>query len=189
METENPVNFAYCFSYPFYEFLLQDLDGTGEIRYTEFLAATIEAQGAISEERLAEAFDRLDSDDSGYISAENLKEILGPDFPAEEIDTILKEAKTNKAGQISYSEFLALWDDRKESERQIMMKEIAVVSSGVESDRSVSALSNDSSLEERANFQSRANFIEGKKLSERKTDVEQKKQVVFQEPAMTMLSG
>lgn len=176
------------FSQRFIIYLLQDLDGTGEIRYTEFLAATIEAQGAISEERLAEAFDRLDSDDSGYISAENLKEILGPDFPAEEIDIILKEAKTHKAGLISYSEFLAIWSDRKESERQEIMKEIAVVSSGVESDRSMGALSNDSSLEERADFQSRVNFIEGKKLSERKTDVEQKKQVLFQEP-VTTLSG
>lgn len=39
---------------------LKDIDGTGKIRYTEFLAATIEARGAISEQRLAEAFDRLD---------------------------------------------------------------------------------------------------------------------------------
>lgn len=46
-----------------------DLDGTGKIRYTEFLASTIEAFGEIDEERLAEAFDRLDSDDSGFISA------------------------------------------------------------------------------------------------------------------------
>jgi calcium-dependent protein kinase len=36
-----------------------DLDGTGKIRYTEFLAATIEVHGEIDEERLAEAFDRL----------------------------------------------------------------------------------------------------------------------------------
>jgi calcium-dependent protein kinase len=53
------------------------------------LAATIEAHGAISEERLAEAFDRIDADDSGFISAENLKEILGNDFPQEEIDAIV----------------------------------------------------------------------------------------------------
>lgn len=44
-----------------------DIDGSG-IKYTEFLAATIEAHGTIDENRLAEAFDRLDSDDSGYIS-------------------------------------------------------------------------------------------------------------------------
>lgn len=36
-----------------------DIDKTGELKYVEFLAATIEAQGAISEARLAEAFDRL----------------------------------------------------------------------------------------------------------------------------------
>lgn len=33
--------------------------------YTEFLAATLEAHGNIEEERVAAAFDRLDSDDSG----------------------------------------------------------------------------------------------------------------------------
>jgi len=42
-----------------------DVDGTGQIRYTEFLAATIDATGWISKERLAEAFDRVDDDDSG----------------------------------------------------------------------------------------------------------------------------
>lgn len=93
------------------------MDGTGKIRYTEFLAATIEAHGAISEERLAEAFDRLDSDDSGYISAENLIEILGQGFPKEEIDEIIKEADLTKDNQISYAEFLHLWEERHEQER------------------------------------------------------------------------
>ena len=37
----------------------QDVDGTGVVEYSEFLAATIEAHGGISEERLAEAFDRI----------------------------------------------------------------------------------------------------------------------------------
>jgi hypothetical protein len=37
----------------------QDVDGTGVVKYSEFLAATIEAHGVISEERLAEAFDRI----------------------------------------------------------------------------------------------------------------------------------
>lgn len=93
------------------------MDGTGKIRYTEFLAATIEARGAISEERLAEAFDRLDSDDSGKISAENLAEILGKDFPREEIEEIIAEADLTKDNTISYAEFLALWEDKHELER------------------------------------------------------------------------
>jgi EF-hand domain pair len=93
------------------------LDGSGRIRYTEFLAATIEAQGAISEQRLAEAFDRLDSDDSGYISADNLAEILGDDFPREEIDEIFREVGVSKDNQISYAEFLALWEQKHEVDR------------------------------------------------------------------------
>ncbi|KAG7355129.1 serine:threonine protein kinase [Nitzschia inconspicua] len=94
-----------------------DLDGTGRIRYTEFLAATIEAQGAISEERLAECFDRLDADDSGFISAENLAELLGDDFPKDEIAEIIKEADIGGDGKVSYAEFLSLWEQKHEEER------------------------------------------------------------------------
>jgi len=43
-----------------------DVDGTGTIRYTEFIAASLEATGCISEDRLAEAFDRMDHDDTGW---------------------------------------------------------------------------------------------------------------------------
>jgi EF-hand domain pair len=93
------------------------LDGTGRIRYTEFLAATIEAQGAISEERLAECFDRLDSDDSGFISAENLAELLGEDFPKEEIQEIIREADIDGNGKVTYSDFLSLWEQKHEVER------------------------------------------------------------------------
>jgi hypothetical protein len=34
--------------------------------YTDFIAATIEAHGYIEEDRIAEAFDRLDSDETGF---------------------------------------------------------------------------------------------------------------------------
>lgn len=44
-----------------------DLTGSGYIRYTEFLAASLEAAGWIEEERLAEAFDRVDHDNTGYV--------------------------------------------------------------------------------------------------------------------------
>ena len=97
------------------------MDGSGRIRYTEFLAATIEAQGAISEERLAEAFDRLDCDDSGYISAENLAELLGQDFPGEEINEIIQEADLTQDNRISYSEFLALWENKHEQDRNAQL--------------------------------------------------------------------
>jgi calcium-dependent protein kinase len=36
-----------------------DVDGTGSVHYTEFLAATMEAHGSIEEDRIADAFDRI----------------------------------------------------------------------------------------------------------------------------------
>jgi hypothetical protein len=67
--------------------------------YTEFLAATLEAHGHIEEERIADAFDRLDCDGSGYVSKEDLKEFLGNSATAKEIDDIIKEGDKDKDGK------------------------------------------------------------------------------------------
>lgn len=50
-----------------------DIDGTGCVHYIEFLAATVEALGPIDEERIAEAFDRIDCDDTGFITVSDCK--------------------------------------------------------------------------------------------------------------------
>lgn len=88
--------------------------GSGRIRYTEFIAATIEAHGTISEARLAEAFDCLDCDDSGYITTEDLMEILGGDASTDEISRIIAEVDLDKDNSVSYSEFMALWEEQQE---------------------------------------------------------------------------
>ena len=67
--------------------------------YTEFLAATLEAHGHIEEERIADAFDRLDCDGSGYVSKEDLKEFLGNSATAKDIDELIKEGDKDKDGQ------------------------------------------------------------------------------------------
>lgn len=158
-----------------------DLDGSGKIRYTEFLAATIEAQGAISEERLAEAFDRIDSDDSGYISAKNLRDMLGHEFPPDEIEDIIREADLTNDGKISYAEFLALWEDQNEAKREQAMNEIYVNAplGSVGSMESVDSQSQDLKEKIEGEVVPRANFLEGKQLSERR-ESEGKKAVNFQ---------
>eukprot|EP00977_Amphora_coffeiformis_P028122 scaffold34698_cov173-Amphora_coffeaeformis.AAC.10 len=151
-----------------------DVDGTGVIRYTEFLAATIEAAGWISEERLATAFDRMDHDDTGYISKENLRDLLGDAFPEGEIDFILKEAATSKDG-ITYADFLAQWDlDKKE----IIMREWSqhMMPGSVEADmdglRSRSNQAEDFlSGESIDSTDARSNFLERKAISVRKMEV------------------
>lgn len=153
----------------------QDLDGSGKIRWTEFVAAALEAHGSISEDKLAEAFDRIDADDSGYITADNLIEMLGEEFPKEECLAIIKEADILQDGKICYGEFLALWGDHQKEEPQEIIKEITVTTASNRSwgsDRSVniSVLSADDSEETRspkADSLSRASFVEGKMMSER----------------------
>jgi Ca2+-binding EF-hand superfamily protein len=88
-----------------------DIDGTGTVSYSEFLAATIETHGAISESRIAEAFDRIDGDDTGYITVKNLKFMLGQDVSEDYIDEIIDEVDLTRDHRISYEEFLSLWDD------------------------------------------------------------------------------
>ena len=110
-------------------------DGTAE-----FLAATIEAHGTINEDALAEAFDRMDSDDSGYISTGNLREILGECVPPEYVEEMVLEAESElnyspsvrkqmsakpaKDHFLSYEEFIALWDHQLEDRREEALKKI-----------------------------------------------------------------
>ena len=80
-----------------------DVNRNNVINYTEFLAAALETQGNIAEYRLAEAFDQMDSDDSGFISKSNIRSLLGEAGSDKKyIDHILAGADFSKNGQISY---------------------------------------------------------------------------------------
>jgi len=101
--------YKYTDSYMEKLFNCADLDGTGKLRYTEFLAATIESTDLVTEERLAEAFDRLDTDDSGYISVNDLRELLGEDVPKEYILQVIAEAGDSHNTRVTYDDFLNMW--------------------------------------------------------------------------------
>jgi hypothetical protein len=77
------------------------------INYTEWIAATLEAHGQIEEDRIAEAFDRLDVDNTGFITKHDLREILGASVSSRDIDSIIRASDINKDGKISYDEFSA----------------------------------------------------------------------------------
>eukprot|EP00591_Stephanopyxis_turris_P004121 CAMPEP_0195512890 /NCGR_PEP_ID=MMETSP0794_2-20130614/4684_1 /TAXON_ID=515487 /ORGANISM="Stephanopyxis turris, Strain CCMP 815" /LENGTH=624 /DNA_ID=CAMNT_0040640771 /DNA_START=74 /DNA_END=1948 /DNA_ORIENTATION=+ len=89
-----------------------DIDNSGEIHYAEFLAAVSESQGLVTQERLADAFDRLDSEGKGYINKEDLKRILGSDYNEDLVHKMLEECDSNKNGNIDYDEFLRLMFDK-----------------------------------------------------------------------------
>ena len=95
-----------------------DVGADGEIYYLEFLAATLEAHGRITEERLAEAFDRIDCDDSGMISKQNLRDLLGKNYSDEKISQMLSEMECKEEG-INFEEFSKIFRaEQKEEEKK-----------------------------------------------------------------------
>jgi len=104
-------------------FMSIDINQNGHIMYTEFIAATLEAQGQVDEDRILEAFDRLDVDNSGFISKANMLDFLADTGSSEqEIEQIIEGADTEeKDGQVSYEEFLAMFRTEDQSRNSSLL--------------------------------------------------------------------
>lgn len=61
-------------------FKVIDQDQTGRVSYSEFLAATLNRKFYLNENRMREAFARLDVDGDGRITLENMRIVMGDDF-------------------------------------------------------------------------------------------------------------
>jgi len=92
------------------------------IYYTDFLTALLDEQEYIDEDKLADAFDVLDCDDSGYISSENLRHFLDENYNDKEIDSILRDADLNQDGKVSFEDFLAMFDHEREAREEVRRK-------------------------------------------------------------------
>ncbi|KAL7543585.1 hypothetical protein ACHAXR_012878 [Thalassiosira sp. AJA248-18] len=90
-------------------FSQMDINNNGVILYTEFLAATLEMHGRVEEKRLAEAFDHIDDDDSGFISKKNLIKLLGENVPPSRVEKMMQEVDTDGDGRLSFEEFLVMF--------------------------------------------------------------------------------
>lgn len=115
--------------------------------------------------------------------------MLGNDFPKAEIDSIIKEADITMDGKISYSEFLALWEDKNEEKHQHDIQQIREILATHDSERSSSVMSDDLT-DDGLGVVSRANFLDGKRTSERraneKTQENGRKRVGFNEEVRTI---
>mmetsp|Transcript_100675 Transcript_100675/g.244819 ORF Transcript_100675/g.244819 Transcript_100675/m.244819 type:complete len:380 (-) Transcript_100675:22-1161(-) len=92
-----------------------DLDGSGEIGYTEFLAGMIDQKNYLQEELCWEAFRTFDRDGSGQIEMQELEAMLrehptklGPGYEETDVVRLFKEADQNGDGRISFEEFMAM---------------------------------------------------------------------------------
>jgi calcium-dependent protein kinase len=89
-------------------FAAMDFHNDGEITYADFLAAACFELIPVDQTQLKETFDRFDADHSGYISAENLQEILGPKLGGIDVRHFIGEADTDGDHQIDFDEFVVL---------------------------------------------------------------------------------
>ena len=51
-----------------------DFNSDGEINYTEFLAVTVDRRKAVTDNNMLFAFHHFDTDNTGYITIDNLEE-------------------------------------------------------------------------------------------------------------------
>jgi calcium-dependent protein kinase len=82
-----------------------DYNHDQEIHYSDFLAAMVDSQINLNEQHLNAVFRRFDADHTGYITLDNLKEVLGSRVDGENVEVFMKDVKQCKEGQISFSEF------------------------------------------------------------------------------------
>ena len=90
-----------------------DADGSGFVDYTEFITAAMNWNSVLSEEKLEHAFSAYDTDGSGKISLEELKNFIGEEKYSDAVwEEILSEADTNGDGEIDLQEFKTLMLDK-----------------------------------------------------------------------------
>jgi Ca2+-binding EF-hand superfamily protein len=77
----------------------------GEIEYSEFLAAMVGNRLDLHDELLRATFKRFDTNNSGYITAGNLSQVMGGTFGGMKIRALMAEADFLQDSRVSYPEF------------------------------------------------------------------------------------
>jgi len=70
-----------------------DYHGNGKINYSEFLAATVSIKTFMTDQKLRALFSQFDTNNSGYITEENINNAmqkLGHEINRDEIKEIIK---------------------------------------------------------------------------------------------------
>ncbi|XP_047325327.1 calcium-dependent protein kinase 10-like isoform X2 [Impatiens glandulifera] len=88
-----------------------DVDGNGVLDYGEFVAVTMHLQRMENDAHIRRAFVFFDKNGSGFIELDELSEALADESgetDGDVLNDIMREVDTDKDGQISYDEFVAM---------------------------------------------------------------------------------
>jgi len=84
-----------------------DVDGDGTLSYNELLMTAVQRKLLAKEERLWDAFRKLDLNGDGKITKDEIKKVLGEEAANE----LIAAADTNGDGDIDYDEFITVWSN------------------------------------------------------------------------------
>lgn len=88
-------------------FHMMDANGDEQVYYSDFLAASMDHK--VKDEHLWNAFCRLDADNSGEISVEDLQKVIGDTFEGVDVRQLLTdvevETTSNATGEIGFDSF------------------------------------------------------------------------------------
>jgi len=91
-----------------------DTDGNGEVDFDEFCSMMIRRmEDEDGDEEILEAFQVIDRDGDGFISEADLKDLmtnLGEKVTEEELKDMIREVDLDNDGQVSFAEFVAMFD-------------------------------------------------------------------------------
>ena len=118
-----------------------DHDQSGQIHYAEFLAALAEGAGLVTMDRISDAFDRMDNDGKGYISREDLRNILGENY--KDADKMMEEGDFKKNGRVDLDEFMQLLLDDQQADIESMRSVDQIDVDGFKNQAAETAAQND----------------------------------------------
>lgn len=81
------------------------------IHYTDFLAAMLDTRIVMHDGLIRATFKRFDSDNSGFITLKDLREVIGDHFEGESVEKMLAEMDVGKHNKVSYEEFVSYLRD------------------------------------------------------------------------------
>ena len=85
-----------------------DLDASDAMDYSEFLLAAVNRKKLLSKRNLQSAFQFFDSDNSGTITTDELRNILGAEVSDSVWENLINEIDSNFDGEIDLNEFSKL---------------------------------------------------------------------------------
>lgn len=95
-----------------------NLCGSGSIAYSEFVIASLKEKGLVSDQNLELAFQMMDKNSSGFLTAPDLTTLLGVPEDMEDYVSrrIIKPADKDGDGKISLEDFKAYFEESDEQE-------------------------------------------------------------------------